>query len=89
MQKRPSFLKDKNGKVVLWQFPNALLFAWIFFAVVALVFQSVVPIKHGFDRLASAVLFAWSYQEITTGVNYFRRTLGLVVMGLVVYGFFI
>jgi hypothetical protein len=87
-QKYPTFFKDKNGKVVLWQFPNALLFAWIFIVVVALLFQHVNPVKHGIDRLASAVLFVWAYQEVMTGVNYFRRALGLVVIGIIVYGFF-
>lgn len=80
------FFKDKHGKVVLWQRPNILLSIWI----LAILVIQILPeshLKSGIAQLNPAVLFAWAYLELTSGVNYFRKSVGLVVLGAVITGY--
>lgn len=37
-------------------------------------------LKSGTEQIGSAFLFTWAFLEITQGVNYFRRALGIIVM---------
>jgi len=87
-EKLNHFFRDKNGKVVVWQSPNPLLYAWIVFAIIAMLLRSGSRAQSGFEHLRTIVLFAWAYSEITEGVNYFRRMLGTVVLATIVYGLF-
>jgi hypothetical protein len=73
-----NFFKDKHGHVVIMQWPNLPLYGWIVFKLIGLV-VSKGRHKDGCEQLAMAFLFAWALLEITQGVNYFRRFLGLVV----------
>jgi hypothetical protein len=82
-----SFFKDKHGRIVLFQVPNALVCAWIFFKVISLLLPGG-RLKSGSAELGTAFLFVWAYFEITQGVNYFRRLLGLVVLVVIIVGFF-
>lgn len=77
------FFKDKDGRWVVGQFPNALISIW----AVLLVTNLFMHNPH-VSSLQSAVLFAWAYLELTQGVNYFRKTLGAAVLLVVVIGFF-
>lgn len=79
------FFKDGKGKAVLWQNPNIPLIGWALFRVLSFFSDSQ---KHGFSLVADAFLFLWAYLEITQGVNYFRRTLGVIVITRVVMNFF-
>ena len=81
------FFKDKNGHVVLWQWPNVPLYGWIIFKLVGLV-TSKGHFKDGCEQLAMAFLFAWALLEITQGVNYFRRFLGLIVAVSIALSYF-
>jgi hypothetical protein len=79
--------KDKNGKIVVGQFPNIPLAAWIFFSVID------TAIKHGkihtsLHELAQASLFVWAYLELKTGGSLFRRILGGLVLISVTLSFF-
>lgn len=70
--------KDSSGRVVIWQMPNWWLIGWATATTVSLFFEG-----HLADILAggaSVALIVWSGLEITKGVNYFRRGLGLVVL---------
>jgi hypothetical protein len=78
---------DKNNNLVLWQFPNPPIIGWFVFMVVAYFIPSGI-LKTGFASLSSAFLFLWAYLEITQGVNYFRRLLGVIIMLAVVFGYF-
>jgi hypothetical protein len=77
-------IKDKNGKVVFWQTPNGPLMVWAFFEVL-----NEFVARGVFQGLCSAVafgaLFTWAWLEITSGVNYARRALGLAVMIFSIY----
>jgi len=71
--------KDKHGKVVLWQNPNPLLWIWF----ISMLLTHLLP--YGQANFAASLvsfgaLFGWAYLEITSGVNYFRRSLGLIIL---------
>lgn len=79
--------KNKDGKIVIWQNPNILLWIWILTTAVDLL------IKHGslhssLRHLGDAALFAWAYLEIRSGESIIRRILGVIVMAVVIFSFF-
>lgn len=81
------FIRDKNGKIVTWQRPNLPLTGWIICKLLAM----VIPAGHlqtGSARLSTALIFVWAYLELTSGVNYFRKLLGLIVLAVTISGFF-
>jgi hypothetical protein len=82
-----NFFKDNNGHVIIWQWPNVPLYGWIILKLVVLV-VSKGRFKDGCEQLAMAFLFAWALLEITQGVNYFRRFLGLIVGISIVLSYF-
>jgi hypothetical protein len=72
------FWRDKHGKVVIWQAPNAPLLVWLVTAVIGTFVKGETGRWIGFaGDLALAV---WAFQEIRSGVNYFRRFLGIIVL---------
>lgn len=79
--------KDKKGNVVIAQRPNTLIFVWLILSILSRI-NSLGGLKNGLALTASAALFAWAYQEITSGVNYFRKLLGIVVLAVIVIGYF-
>jgi hypothetical protein len=78
-----NFFADKNDTIVIWQPPNALLWAWILFTVMKYVFKqgSTHQITH---VAASMALLIWSLLEIKDGASPFRRTLGVIVLIFIV-----
>ncbi|MBD1865405.1 MULTISPECIES: hypothetical protein [Trichocoleus] len=71
--------RDSEGKIVIAQMPNLPLLV----GLTATVLQSVLPsgkIQTAFDLVAFGALFTWAWQELFEGVNYFRRSLGLIVL---------
>ncbi|MBU0976417.1 MAG: hypothetical protein ABIE03_03705 [Patescibacteria group bacterium] len=77
------FFKDKNGKVVIGQFPNISLIGGFVFMVLTQI-KTSEQIHSVFSFMSSAFLFTWSYLELTQGVNYFRRMLGVAGLTLVI-----
>lgn len=73
-----NFFKNKDNNIVLAQWPNTSLIIWF----VGLVVSKVAT--GNLHELASYVSFGalvvWAGFEIFSGVNYFRRTLGVVVL---------
>lgn len=68
------FFKDKEGKVVIYQFPNIPLIFWVGLSLMNhFVFgwpqQFIGLISFGFG-------YAWAYGEASSGVNGFRKLLG-------------
>ena len=78
------FFKDKDGKVVIGQTPNAPILIWAVLLVVNLFLHN----PH-VGIVQNLFLFAWAYLELTEGVNYFRKTLGAVVLVGIVVSFFL
>ena len=73
------FWYDAKGRLVLWQWPNVPLFAWGVFLALAKVAQTGA-LHNGAQFVSSAALVVWAYLEITGGANYFRRSLGAVIL---------
>jgi hypothetical protein len=71
--------RDGNGDIVVAQPPNLPLIVGGTATLLSLVFTSG-QIKTGLDLVAFGSLFTWAWEELFQGVNYFRRTLGLVVL---------
>jgi hypothetical protein len=79
---RKTFI-DKYGHFVIVQSPNLPLAGWIAFELIALIFRKH-HISTAFQTMATTFLFTWAYLEITRGVNYFRKILGLLIAILIV-----
>ena len=71
--------RDQEGKFVLAQMPNLPLITWIVASLLKIVFTTG-KINIGLDALAFGSLFTWAWEELFQGVNYFRRTLGLLFL---------
>jgi hypothetical protein len=73
------FITDKEGKIAVWQTPNLPLWSWLVLTILA----HVVPSAHGksvLGYLATSFLFVWAYLELRSGLSYFRRSVGLIVL---------
>jgi hypothetical protein len=72
--------RDSEGNIVIAQMPNLP----ILLGLAATLLQFVLPsgrLQTTFALVAFGTLFTWAWQELFEGVNYFRRSLGL--LGLV------
>jgi hypothetical protein len=69
--------KDDQGHIVIAQWPNAPLYAWIALKIASALTKGSTAKAL---TIASAVVLAvWALLELFKGVNYFRRALGLLV----------
>ncbi|BDA71347.1 hypothetical protein CAL7716_055130 [Calothrix sp. PCC 7716] len=73
------FFRDSNGNIVIAQPPNLPLIIWGVASLLKLIVTSG-QINVGLDVVAFGALFTWAWLELFQGVNYFRRTLGLIVL---------
>lgn len=78
--------KTQNGNYVYGQFPNFPLLAWFGFKIISLT-GFLSSYKSGFESLSTAFLFVWAYLELSQGVNLFRKLLGLIVLGIIVFSY--
>jgi hypothetical protein len=71
--------RDSEGKIVIAQMPNLPIIVFITASLLTLIFTTG-KINTGLNLVAFGSLFTWAWEELFQGVNYFRRTLGLVVL---------
>lgn len=71
--------RDSDGNIVIAQKPNLPILVCLAATLLAFLLTSG-NIHRGLDTLAFGSLFAWAWQELFQGVNYFRRSLGLIVL---------
>jgi hypothetical protein len=71
--------RDSEGKIVIAQMPNLPIIVFITASLLTLIFTAG-KINTGLNLVAFGSLFTWAWEELFQGVNYFRRTLGLVVL---------
>jgi hypothetical protein len=71
--------RDDDGAIVIAQPPNLPIIIWAGASMLKLIAPSD-QVRSGLDFLAFGALFTWAWLELFEGVNYFRRTLGLVVL---------
>lgn len=82
-----NFFKDAYGHIVIVQLPNITLCAWFLFKLISIILTKG-QVKTGFELLSMAFLFTWAYIEMTKGVNYFRKLLGLIVIIVLIANYF-
>ena len=71
--------RDSNGNIVIGQKPNLPILVWL--AATSLNFFATSGNLHrGLEAIAFGSLFTWAWLELFQGVNYFRRSLGFVVL---------
>ena len=73
------FFRDSNGNIVIAQPPNPPIILWGVASLLKLVFTNGLT-NIALDLIAYGSLFTWAWMELFQGVNYFRRTLGFVVL---------
>jgi hypothetical protein len=71
--------RDREGKIVIAQMPNLPIIVWISASLLGLIFTTG-KINTGLNLVAFGSLFTWAWEELFQGVNYFRKTLGLIVL---------
>ncbi len=76
--------KDKNGKVVIVQFPNLPIITWFVCALITKLLSgsSISPLV---SFVGTGALFTWAWLELFDGVAYLRRLLGLMVLLSLLY----
>ncbi len=72
--------RDSQGQIVIAQMPNLPIIVWLTATLLNLIPTNSSNIHTGLDAIAFGSLFTWAWLELFTGVNYFRRVLGLVVL---------
>lgn len=77
------FWRDEYGRDVIWQRPNAFLITWIVVTAVGL-FLPYNHIKSVLGVIGTIAILIWAVLEIYSGVNGFRRLLGVLVLIAVV-----
>ena len=82
-----SFFKNKQGQIVIWQWPNTAIYGWLVFLLLSNIFNKGIA-HNGFSLLSKVSIFTWAYLEVTQGASYFRRLLGLIITVLLVFSYF-
>jgi hypothetical protein len=72
------FFRDRSGNVVIAQPPNLPILVTFGAILLQLVFPSG-KLHTGLALIAFGTLYTWAWLEIFQGMNYFRRSLGLLV----------
>lgn len=67
---------------MLAQVPNLPIIVWATMRVLSWLLSGTA--KHIVQMIAFGALFTWAWLELFQGINYFRRTLGLVVLAIVI-----
>jgi hypothetical protein len=75
--------KDRHGEVVLAQIPNKWLIAWAILSMISML-SSSSKTANIFWWLSVVVLVIWAFFEIRSGVNYFRKSLGVFALLFVI-----
>jgi len=82
-----TFTNRHTGRITLAQWPNATLGVFVIAEIVA----RVVPLGHGAKTvvvvLGRVAIVLWALDEVLRGVNPFRRSLGIIVLIAVGWGF--
>jgi len=83
-----NFFRNSKGQVVIWQAPNAPLWAWIGLTIFGWTVRHS-SLHKGVHELAQVALASWAYLEIRSGESTFRRVLGMIVLlGIILPYFF-
>ncbi len=78
------WFRDRSGKLALYARPNLPIIIW-FGATVAGKIVTEGSVYRALSYTALLAIIFWAMLEIIQGVNYFRRTLGAMVLILTIY----
>lgn len=76
---------DSNGKLVVFQTPNPALWTWIITTLLNLLINNL-RLSQLLGLIGKVAIVYWAIMEITSGVNYFRRIMGVIVFGITLWG---
>ncbi len=73
--------KDNKGKVVIGQAPNLPLIVWgISRLSILFINSSNVSLINLIDKISFGSIIIWAGLELYSGVNIFRRAVGLIIL---------
>ncbi len=78
-------IKDKDSKIVIAQRPNLPILIFVVCFILSKLVSSS-NFQNIFSSLGTLFLFAWAWLEISSGVNYFRRFIGAIVIAIIIFG---
>ena len=73
------WLRSSDGRLTLWQPPNAALCVWLIALVLGMVDLSDAH-NTAVDGVRHGALIVWALDEVVRGASPFRRALGAVVL---------
>jgi hypothetical protein len=76
---RDKFWHDKDGDFVVWQSPNMWLMVWFVLFVLSEFIRNDVT-RFLTSWVGFGAILVWAALEASSGVNYFRRMLGWLVL---------
>lgn len=68
---------------MVWQKPNLFLWIWIVATVMSII-MNTNAVERFMVFIGGIAIIIWSIMEIYSGVNYFRRLLGVCVLMLII-----
>ena len=83
-RKRPrsfwdKFWRDEHGNDIIWQRPNKLLLLWAICAFITLLLRGGL-LEDILSWIGTISIVLWAIFEVAWGVNYFRRSVGFMVL---------
>lgn len=79
MSRADAFFRDGSGRFVLVQLPNPAI--WVFVVATVLRWSPYDGRDSELRWIGSGALIVWGLDELFRGATWFRRLLGLVVLG--------
>jgi hypothetical protein len=76
-----AFRDHKTGRIVVAQFPNIPLAVWLAATAARWLIDPVGHWRTALSVVGTVALAVWAIDEVARGVNPWRRSLGLVVLG--------
>ena len=72
--------RDDEGNIVIAQKPNLPIIIGLAATLLSIFVPDGSRLFVGLDALAFGFLFTWAWLELSQGVNYFRRAIGLIAL---------
>lgn len=82
MQKLRQLFTDKNGNIVIAQRPNIPLTIWVA-TIILLSLNTNIFFENALAVVGTLALAIWAFLELVSGVNMFRKLLGLCVISYI------
>lgn len=75
---------DSQGKVVVAQKPNLPIIVWALASLIRLVIDSG-NLNRALDIIALTSIIYWALSEVVSGVNLFRKIIGVAVLLIIIF----